>query len=63
MVRVLAIRKGWCRCKHVTSLQTLATDVPDAIPIEIHMCRLCDGPGPWAPQAVFGNLDDSDDLG
>jgi hypothetical protein len=42
-------------------MRTLATDVPDAIPIEIWLCVDCDGPGPWSPQRVFDNLTDDDD--
>lgn len=49
-VRLLATRKGTCRCKHPLVIQLLATDVEDATPIEVACCEYCDGPGPWAPQ-------------
>jgi hypothetical protein len=48
--RILSTRPGTCRCNHPVIRVTIATDVPDALPIEIYCCRLCDGAGPWAPQ-------------
>jgi hypothetical protein len=48
--RVLSTRSGQCRCQHPVVRLTIATDVPDALPIEIFACKLCDGPGPYSPQ-------------
>jgi hypothetical protein len=40
--RVLATRTGQCTCGRKVKARTIATDVDDAIPIEIYQCAGCD---------------------
>lgn len=42
MVRVLATRNGHCKCGKRIRLRTIATDVEDALPIELGQCGACD---------------------
>lgn len=41
-VRILSTRKGLCHCGHRVRLRTIATDVEDALPIEVLECGHCD---------------------